>query len=216
LVCHGFKDDTLDFSTALGVVKKRKLQMTCGSIVNFTVALLSLLGVPCRFVLLLTLAPWNHYNNGHSILEVFQNGRWVAWDVDFRNRFERDGERLSAWEFREAVVDGSYDLIKFSQSPLLAAGNLSWKGYDYGFHYERNFLFEDNLRMQYKKCAQIILIRKNGDFYFTCDPVFKNRIKSYDKSFAFLEEQEFIEEFYPSKISQHISEAFHETEIIVN
>jgi len=199
LVCHGFKDDAVDFSTALQRVKNRRLQMTCGSIANFTIALLSMLGVQSRFVLLLTLHPWNSYNNGHSIIEVLDGGRWVAWDIDFRNRFETDGKRLNALELKDAVVDGGYELVKFSLSPLLALGNLSSNTYNYEFHYERNFLFEEKLRWQYKKCAQVILIRKKGTFYFTCEPAMKARVETYDNNFVFMEEEEFVNAFYKSK-----------------
>lgn len=196
LVCHGFQDDGLDYATALDVAKMRKLHMTCGGIANFTISLLSNLGVTSRFVLFLTLDPWNSYNNGHSITEVFQNGRWELWDVDFRNRFERNGKRLNAWEFKQAVAANDYEIITFSRSPSLELADLTLDDYNYSFFYEAGRLFEERTRRQYRRCVQVILIRKDHLFYFTCHPSDRERVESYNPAFIYMDEKDFLEMFY--------------------
>ena len=40
--------------------------------------------IRARFVLTLTLDPWNSYDNGHSMIEVYREDlkKWVLYDVD--------------------------------------------------------------------------------------------------------------------------------------
>lgn len=193
---HGYKDDSLYFDEAVKVMKKRKLQMTCGSISNFSFRIFHNHEIPVRFILFLTLDEWNNYNNGHSLIEICDQGVWEMYDITFRNCFVKNNRVLNAWETLENI--DSVKRIKFSQSPVLAKDDLIYNEVDYAPWYE--FLVsEDGQEFFYKRCFQVLLIRKNGIFYFTCDPKYRERVESYPYCgpFVYMEKSNFLNTFYP-------------------
>lgn len=195
---HGHAHDSLSFQEALEVAKSGKLRMTCGPISQFTENLLNTLNVPCRFVLILTLEEWNTYNNGHSLIEIFEDGHWVLYDIDIRNFFSLNEQKLSALEFVKAVSEKNYERHLFSKSPNFAFGDLRVQGYDFSCWYEVMFLF-NYLDKWYERVAQVLFIQENGIFYFTCDVKHRKRIENYPYSgpFNYLEKEEFLNRFYP-------------------
>lgn len=197
LHAQGYHDDTVSYSTALTIAKTRRLRMTCGSIVQFANTLCSNLSVNNRFILLLTLDSWNTYNNGHSLLEVNDGVGWKLWDIDLRNYFQQGSLDLNAIEFRDAVSVNDYDIVHFSQSPILAFGDLIYSSYDYSNWYETQFIDEVYLRQFYSRCAQIVLIKSGSNFYFTSNSSDRIRIESYDPSFIYMSEVDFMNTFYP-------------------
>lgn len=196
---HGYKDDWKNFGNQLEIAKSRRLSMSCGSITLFALHLCETLSIPARFVLLLTLEEWNTYNNGHSLLEVYHDGKWKLWDIDQRRYFQNKQGDLNAMEFISSVHKNDYEIVKFSESPILAFTDLKLNEYDYTFWYEQAFFSEREYRKFYKRSAQVLLIMQNGTFYFTCDPEHRKRVESYPFSgpFVFLEKNEFMRRFYP-------------------
>jgi hypothetical protein len=198
LHAHGYKDDNLSFSNAMLTAKTRKLLMTCGSIVQFANNMLNSLLINNRFILLLTLDQWNSYNNGHSLLEVYENERWVLYDIDIRNYFKRDQEVLNAIEFVEAVAQHDYEMHSFSDSPSFAFGDLNFNGYDYSIWLQSTFLSKTEREKFYARVAQIVLIREDGNFYFTCETQAQRaRIESYSTDFIYMSPTAWMEHFYP-------------------
>ena len=193
---HGYLDDRSNYNQSLSISNHRRIFMTCGSIVQFANNLCNSLGIISRFILILTLDPWNSYNNGHSLLEVYDRGKWKLWDIDQRMFFQSNGKDLNALEFIQSVKIDDYTLVQFSKSPCLSLGDLKWNGYDYSFWYEGALFSKKELKTFYKRSAKVLLIKENEIFYFTCPSSEISRIKSYDSSFIYLDEATFINKFY--------------------
>lgn len=196
---HGYKHDFFPFKKALEVAKNGKLHMTCGFVAQFTESLFLSLGIPCRFILLMTLDEWDTYSNGHSLIEIFENDKWVLYDIDLRSFFTVKEKKLNAYQFVSAAQKQNFKRRIFSRSPNFAFGDLTSQDYDFSNWYQVTFLFENILNTWYKRVAQVLCVREKGIFYFTCDQNHRTRVESYPSSgpFVFLEKNEFMNKFYP-------------------
>jgi len=190
---HSPEDDYLSYEDAKQAMKHRKLRMTCGSISQFTEKYLQEKGFQCRFILTLTLDEWNDYNNGHSMVEVYQHDRWELWDIDQKRYFEFEGIRVDAKMFC-ALHYIPYKIKRFSKDPVFSKEDK--------YHWLNILTCTDEKRRQwYARVCQIPMIREDGIFYFTADEQDRKRVESYPFSgpFCFLEKKEFEERFYFDK-----------------
>jgi hypothetical protein len=48
----------------------------------------------------------------HTLVEVFQDGKWVIYDPTFNVSFERNGQLLGATDIAKSLLDGSFKTIK--------------------------------------------------------------------------------------------------------
>lgn len=194
---HGYRDDIKPFTSLMDIAKTRNIYLTCGSISLFTCNLLDLYGIENRFILFLTLEPWNGYNNGHSCVEIKRNGKWELWDIDSRTYMKVKEKTLNSLQFRNVVQSDKYDIHMFSKSPKFAYGDLKFNGYDYEFFHESVLLDEIQVRAFYRKCVQIVLVKENGYFWFTSSPKDRARIEAYCSDYKYMEESEWLNHFYP-------------------
>ncbi len=81
---HGYRDVDKNYQQSLEICKKDKLFKVCGGISIFAKKLLENLDIPTRLICFLTLQPWNSYDNGHSCIEVFWDGKWQLFDIDLK------------------------------------------------------------------------------------------------------------------------------------
>lgn len=187
---HGSRDDKLPYYLSKHIVDDPIIQMTCTSISNFSVQYLKEKGFQVRFILILTLEEWNEYDNGHSLIEVWNGTQWTLWDIDLKNIFKRDGRQISAWE----MIEGDYEIERFASGEILTPeAKLATQRYNIDLD------SEEGLRRFYNRHAQVLMIRaENGKFYFTCDPIYRIRVESYPYSgpFIFMEKSQFIQYFY--------------------
>ena len=193
---HGYRDDNLSFKEAWNLSRLSNLQMTCGSISQYTITLLDRSSVKSRFILFLTLDSWNNYNNGHSLVEVFYKGKWTLYDITFRYLFIQDGKKLNAIQTLDKI--NTCERHKFSSSPIFAWDDLSYGGVEYSKWY-KTLLTKEGENLFYKRCFQVLLIRDNGIFYFTCDPKDRERVESYPYCgpFVYMDRESFMKHFYP-------------------
>lgn len=187
---HGFINEGMSYEDAKMIIDAPKLEMSCGSICEFAIQYLSEKGVNARFILSLTLEEWNSYNNGHSMIEIREGDKWTLWDLDLKNIFVKKGKKLNAIELLE---NPDYEIIRFNRSDIFSES---------GIHtmekYGLNLTTPEGIREFYKRCFQVILIKENGNFYFTCDKNDIKRIESYPTSepLLYIPPHEFIKTFY--------------------
>jgi hypothetical protein len=190
---HASDDDHLQYEEAKKAIKHRKLRMTCGSISHFTERFLKEQGFQCRFILTLTLDEWNDYNNGHSMVEVYQHNRWELWDINQKKYFEFEGEHINARTFCK-IQYMPYKIIKMNNDPIFPEEDKnSWLAILTSNDAKR--------RNWYARVCQIPMIRENEIFYFTSDEQDRKRIESYPfcGPFCFLKKDEFDNRFYFDK-----------------
>lgn len=48
----------------------------------------------------------------HTLVEVYENDKWVVYDPTFNVSFERDGQLLGATDIAKSLLDGSFKAIK--------------------------------------------------------------------------------------------------------
>ena len=48
----------------------------------------------------------------HTLVEIFENGRWVIYDPTFNISFEKDGQLLGAVDIAKSLIDGTSTKIK--------------------------------------------------------------------------------------------------------
>src|SRR5262249_29020692 len=100
----GSKDD-LDAPSRLSEIAfHRQIRVTCGTVSLWAVELLRKAGFNARFVMVMTLDPWNATSNGHSFLEIREGGHWVAYDLHRKVRWtDAAGRPLSMTQWMARV-----------------------------------------------------------------------------------------------------------------
>lgn len=89
IVCHGNSDDNKEHDLKVKKSLGDKLFLTCGASSLWIKRLLEEKHVKARVVTSLTEDEWNTYDNGHTLLEVFDSHlqRWIVVDVDMHCYF---------------------------------------------------------------------------------------------------------------------------------
>ncbi|OGK62541.1 hypothetical protein A2334_05905 [Candidatus Roizmanbacteria bacterium RIFOXYB2_FULL_38_10] len=198
IVSHGNADDTLSFKLLENKAKDSKLSITCGTMISWTQSLLSRLGTSSRIVLGLTLKEWNTYDNGHTLLEVYDQGlhKWIVYDLDNNQYFSYNSVPLSFYEYWEHIKD-DYQIIKLANDFKVDVGGFrnKYNNFDYSLLVEQNLTSEENLRSWYANTIQVPMIQIDGIFYHF-DRANKNRVDSYNPTFKYIDFEMFMSKFY--------------------
>lgn len=80
----------------------------CGAIALFVVQQMSARKIPARVVQCVTGTDWNHFDDGHVLLEVFDPGemRWILFDATLGARFRHRGRWLDLVEMTRLYRSG--------------------------------------------------------------------------------------------------------------
>jgi len=198
IVSHGNADDTLSFESLENKAKDSKLSITCGTMISWAQSLLGRLNIPSRIVLGLTLKEWNTYDNGHTLLEVYDNElhKWVVYDLDNNQYFLYNSVPLSFYEYWEHLKD-DYQIIKLANDFKVDVGGFKnkYNNFDYSLLVEQNLTSEVNLRRWYVETIQVPMIQIDGIFYHF-DRTNKNRVDSYNPTFKYIDLEMFMNKFY--------------------
>lgn len=195
---HGSRDDKLTVADWQRIALTQKLIVTCGNIARLGHHLLTQAGIPARLVGASTLGKLNNYDNGHSLMEAFLNGRWTLVDLDVKKLFRRKGRRLSLLEFCDAVAEDDYEFEPISAATGIAVGSFVENGYDYGLFMECGFSTEAGLRKWYRRIMQVPSIRSpEGRFCTVNTPAQRRRAAACYPYLTYLPREEFVKRFYP-------------------
>ena len=199
---HGNRDDGKNYSEILTKAKNEKIFATCGTISNWSIQFLKDHGIKARIIAVLTLDEWNSYDNGHILIEVFQEEleKLVLYDVDNDAFFTHDGNPLSLLEFTKQVKENDYEINLIAKKNDIDISNYVDKknDYDYSFLMEARFLNEDTRRNWYKRVFQVPMI-VDGDYSYFFDKNNKDKILNYSSFYQYLDECVFMEKFYDLK-----------------
>ncbi len=89
------------------IAQTRRVQTTCGIMAAFAVYLLEQAGFQARVANILSVGPYNGYDDGHIICEFMLNGKRCAYDPDLGNDFWFTGTGPMQ---RASVLDVHYNL----------------------------------------------------------------------------------------------------------
>lgn len=193
---HGNRDDRREFGEIKNIALDRKVVMTCGPYSNFSKRLLDEAGVRARTVNVKPLDERNGYDDGHVLIEVFLENRWVLCDIDQHNFFLDGARRLCLAEVSKRVDSGDYGLEKIAASVSLAVSDFRTDGFDYGMKMETTMNTEAGLRRWYARIMRVPVMEGR---YFTCGEDHRKRIEELWPGLVFLPENQFNRRFYPGQ-----------------
>ncbi|KFM18800.1 hypothetical protein AAA799P11_01009, partial [Marine Group I thaumarchaeote SCGC AAA799-P11] len=199
---HGNSDNGKSTEEITKKSTKTKIFATCGGISNWIIEILNEKEVKSRVVSTLTLDKWNNYDNGHTMIEVYDEKlkKWVLYDLDNNRFFIHNNTRLSLLEFVDAVKENRYEFGYLSNDIELDISNFSSKSYDYSFVMEPMHSDEELLKKWYERVIQVPLIKEGEKNYFF-DSENKELISKYSHRYQYLDENEFLAKFYPDSHS---------------
>jgi hypothetical protein len=100
LYAHGTGDDLLGIDELISAAKTRLLSITCGNAVRLAKELLIQQGIRAREVFTITHERRNGIDDGHILLEVISQNRWVLYDPDLKIRFTAGSRPLDLVDVR--------------------------------------------------------------------------------------------------------------------
>lgn len=169
---HGSMDNLSPWALDT-IALERKVRSTCTFVSDWAVTVLDRAGIEARVVSTLTLDEWDEDNNGHTMIEVRVDGRWVLFDVDRDVWFWRDGRPLSLVELVAAVPSGGYEIRSLSGDPTRP---------------------ENDLRLENVRLLQVPIVRDDDGLWFFSDHA--DRVHGYSVDYRELSEADWMARFY--------------------
>ena len=199
---HGNIDDGEDFSYVNKKALTSKIFVTCGPLSSWANKFLDNLSIKSRIVSTLTLDPWNSYDNGHILVEIFRYdlNKWVVYDLDNGCFFTCNKKPLSLIEFVESVPLNNYEIHRLTNRANMDISNFRDRksNFDFAFIVESRLSNEEKLREWYRHVIQIPLIL-DGKFSYFFNTEHVKKIQSYSSYHKFLEKDEFMKKFYQNE-----------------
>ena len=196
---HGNSDDKKSYTEIEQKALQSKIFATCGPLVSWANDFLQKLNINTRIVSTLTIDPWNSYDNGHILIEIFRKNlnKWIVYDLDNSCYFMNNKSPLSLLEFVDKVKSDEYEIKKLSNKISTDISNFKDEKnkYDYAFTIEGRLANEKQLKKWYKHVIQVPLILDKRFSYF-CDIKNKDRIQKYSKYNKYMNKNDFLKKFY--------------------
>jgi hypothetical protein len=199
IVSHGNIDDKKSVTELSRKALSEKLFITCGTVSKWAQALLHSIGIKSRLVGGITVDTWNTYDNGHLLIEVWQDewNKWVVVDLDNNSYFlSIDSEvPLSVMEWSALVAQNQYRIESLANdSRLDISGFRSKKGYDFGFFAEA---LNADIHSWYRRVMQVPFIydEKERLFRFMAEEQ-KVRVEAYSANYKYMEKSIFMQKYY--------------------
>ena len=202
---RGNSDDHLSFEILYQQSLKRRLILTCGPTSRFVKRLLSDLNIKVRIVHTLALGEWNSYNNGHTMLETFDENinKWILVDYNKHCFYRVEGAKYYAnlFELWDAIMNEKEICIErgYMGTQLDASG---FKDCNSNFDYhliEEMFDFNNEQRITVlKKFLHVPMIEtENKDIFFILkDKSKRRRVERYSESYKYMTQEDFLHIFY--------------------
>lgn len=99
-----YKDDVKEFEYNRWLAG---VSLLCGEVAGLSSGLLEDFGIESRLVAVLTEENWSYFSDGHTMLEIKRNGKWVLCGTMFGYFFKENGKYLSLYEVINAFKDDS-------------------------------------------------------------------------------------------------------------
>lgn len=166
---HGWVDDHLSMTDLSQKAVDQPLYITCGTVALWTVDRLAEAGYEARVVMAMNWGEWDGWENGHTFIEARTDDGWVAFDVDRKVRWTRDGQPLSLLEW----MNGPYEIVPII-IPVL----------------DKPFMLEQDARW-----SEVPFIEENGLYWFPSGPWDADML-AYDPAYRVMDPAEWLARFY--------------------
>jgi hypothetical protein len=150
---HGNSDNLKNIEELNSKSLNSKIFGTCGTISAWIQVILDSNNIKSRIVQTLTLDDWNTYDNGHTMIEVYNDDlqKWILYDLDSNSYFSKNTIPLSLIEFIDAVKHDNYQIHILANDTTLDVSNfLAKNNYEYAFYAESVFANENTLKIWYE------------------------------------------------------------------
>jgi hypothetical protein len=196
IAVHGGQDEGLDLDEYDVVCQTRYLSLKCNKISQFLMKLFEKLNIRSRIVTTLTLDTWNHYDNGHTILEIYNPTlkKWMIMDPDFNSIYLYENKHISVLDFINLKEKKLFDKIqvkKLSTSPNYDISPDEDYKFNFSFHLDWLYLGLENRKYWF----DIILIQADDGFFYYYGSSSKPNL--YAPNYIKLKKEDWIKKFYP-------------------
>lgn len=191
---HGNLDDKLSKTDMLKKMTTKKISLTCGNISMLVLNILKEYNVESRLVSFLTMDKWNSYDNGHTLIEVKIDGKWVLLDIDNNRYFKLYNKNMNLLDFFNDLDWNDIAFSQLSEDENLDSQNFTSNSISY--HGFADYIYSD-IRKWYKRVMQIPMIFENDIRYVGLkDENNRDRVLEYYPNAKILTQQEFRKKFY--------------------
>lgn len=198
IIVRSNQDDSLPLDRLETLSTSRFVGLTCTKACKFVQYLLKKINVKSRVALTLTSLSENYYNDGHTLLEVYDDiqKKYFVVDIDKKCYFTHEkGNKLNAYELCKSVQEDCVINIQSYHSHNMVDW-LSFKSDDYSFQFLEQ-MFYSNKEQQlnlYKRICQV-LVFSDGDNYFSSDTGL-SLDNNWKIKVQLLQESEFLKKYY--------------------
>jgi hypothetical protein len=165
LTTQSYVDDGLTNDQLTAKAQYSKVRTACGYSTLWCMSLLQPLGYQVRMVNAITAETFhNTTNDGHAMMEIYLNGKWVVFDFSYDIRFWKNGIPLNLKEVNENLPDG-YDIEQMTTDTSYDVTGLMLNGYSLSVLFEP--LADMNLLRDYfSRVLEITLVTADGTCYY--------------------------------------------------
>jgi len=195
MVKHGNSNDRDNFSSIRKKMRKENLSLTCGPVSNYVHTHLRRLGIKSRLIHFFKKNNFNNYDNGHILLEVYIDNKWILVDIDNNVIFiDKNKGFLSAYDIA-TQKDAFKKQVKLSSD---TGGVLNFKSKKSLLNFS---FYMDNFTLNewYKSIMQVLFIYDKGKLPLCTKNMNWEEITQYYKYTQCLDKKEFYEQNYGEK-----------------
>lgn len=174
------------------IAKADKLRISCGKAVDFMAWLMPQHGYQARYAGAITQQEWNYVNDGHAMVEIYLDGKWVLFDPAFNTRFWRDGEPLSLPEVAEDL--GTVDVEYMAFDTGYDVSGLWYQGHSLGSLFEP-MMDSVLLKKYYERMMDSLIVQDGSTYYYYDAGAYDSQFQSW--GYVKLTKAEWLSLFYP-------------------
>lgn len=202
LSIRGNRDDCLSEHKLRDEAGKRLLSLTCGPLSRFCITVLQSYGVSCREVGVHTLEQSNSYNNGHTLVEVWDPGKdsYVLVDVDKKCLYKEHGRHLNLIELVHSYKSGNHpEIVCAANASMVDFTNFVERssGFNYQFLEMANYSSGVQMHANNSRLSQVpIIYCDNRPYLCSWNADVNDKFMNIYPDAAFLSVEEFVSKFY--------------------
>ena len=189
---QAYTENSLTSQQLFNRAKTDKLRISCGKAVEFMQWLMPQYGYPARYAGAITQQDWNYVNDGHAMVEIYLDGKWVLFDLAFNTRFWRDGEPLSLYE---AAIDLSTVEVEYMTiDTSYDVSGLWYQGHSLGSLFEP-MMSPVLLKDYYARMFDSLVIQDGSTYYYYDSGTYDAQFQTW--GYAKLTQVEWLALLYP-------------------